>query len=1581
MARQTIVEYLAPAPTQYRDNVTFTVIWTDVTGAGSTGIDGANLVLLEDATPIGTTYYSVTPLGNGEYEVELNTTYYIEPGTNDLVVELSAGVFYILDMSVTRAFNVRQRITLLSANPVAKVAYNSSIEIILYYQDLYTLDDIGNASGLTSLEILTAGVWLFTCEWQGAFSYYVLTVETYNHPELLVDTPYTLHLNITYANLAPFYGPDDAVISFELRIRVSSLDLDDAPETTPYLDNATFTLYYRDVDGSTGIGGAGITVYNGSTPLSVGTHYMLTAANGYYEIEVTTTSLGGLGVCSLTVHANWTLGFPYHDNATLAVSIRVRERATNVEITVPPSQTRFQDNVVFTFVYIDLDASTLITTLTADDIRLYCDNGTEITSGFTLAPVGFGFEVSLPSTLITSTLVSNYNLTVEVDWDGSMVPYYSDDKTSVKVTVTHRVLQVSLGQILTTPYGDNLTISFILTDEDSGSRVPNAIIVFDCQSPSLPSYWLEEGTGSNEGNYTIIVDTLLLGNIGTYDFDLQIQWDPLTQPYYANVSIITLRGSADEIYTSLQNNPPTPSSVQFSGSLYVMVYFNDLDHGDIGIDGATLTVTYLDTGTVPSGLVVLTAGLPSGQYNISFNTLDLTNTGSKTLNITATLHPYEMRTVTPTFTVSVITTYLEPLEDTIQLSWKASAPITVDLNDLLHVNLTSGAMVTYSWAGGGGTLTEIGLTGRYTGMIDTGLADAGTQVITISASKTLFGASVTTVTLIVLTLPTNMVATEPTNLVQDIDRGATVNITVYLNDTTYDSPVENGNVDEVYATFEGVNYPLAYNDTPGYYVTTIPGSATVLPIDFYSVLLTAKMLNYDPASYQFKVNLIQSETELVFGNSTQESMSAVYSEYVVFGVHLRAPKLNMTIGNAAITWTLSEANLNGTFEHKGDGYFEAVFSTTDAGFGIWAFTFRAKPDDDVLARSIISLTLNIKSIQTETRPVPSPTTSWGWVGNLSFTYWDISFNQSIINATVTYTLGTLSGNAMDLNNGTYLVSVNTTLMLADTSYPLIVTFQKENCITQIVQKVFVLNLVPTNLVLTVPDVNQIDVDNPTELQVPLGDSIQIEFFYNDTDLSDGFVGGLSGANVSLNEIFGPTRALTSFNLNELGNGYYGLIFDTIDSWLFESSTTGEPMASGLENAYVLTIRLTLGNRSEVTVTLRISIIEIPTELELVSVSNELEYGQMGMLTIRYIDTWPGHSGGLITGANITLDENSNTGFVTILQDPYELPDSPGIYALEFMATGPLIGAINGSSFLTISLFADNTQLKSETVRIDVRPAQVHITLTYLFYYGLPSFAAIAILLAAYIKVWSVPKKLRQINRQVKSLSKGKIPKPIDEVKTRQELIADLFNDTFQELELTRSAYQMPAESVEADIPEMGELLIQLSMLTSLTPTELDEFKADISKMRMSEQAAFVKEVIHQESIRVARVESKTPEEVVEEIAAEARRRLADEEVDVVSGIDLGIALTEPVILTPKDEKTEDVITAITREAEEAFVAGAEGMTPSSDRLSDFEINELKKNLEQRGVLPHEIDTILEQARSLPRDLVEELVRSLEDQEE
>ena len=47
-----------------------------------------------------------------------------------------------------------------------------------------------------------------------------------------------------------------------------------------------------------------------------------------------------------------------------------------------------------------------------------------------------------------------------------------------------------------------------------------------------------------------------------------------------------------------------------------------------------------------------------------------------------------------------------------------------------------------------------------------------------------------------------------------------------------------------------------------------------------------------------------------------------------------------------------------------------------------------------------------------------------------------------------------------------------------------------------------------------------------------------------------------------------------------------------------------------------------------------------------------------------------------------------------------------------------------------------------------------------------------------------------------------------------------------------------------------------------------------------------------------------------------------------------------------------------------------------ERLSAFELDELKAELIRRGVPTHEIDVIIEQAKKLPREMVEELIKSV-----
>jgi len=179
---------------------------------------------------------------------------------------------------------------------------------------------------------------------------------------------------------------------------------------------------------------------------------------------------------------------------------------------------------------------------------------------------------------------------------------------------------------------------------------------------------------------------------------------------------------------------------------------------------------------------------------------------------------------------------------------------------------------------------------------------------------------------------------------------------------------------------------------------------------------------------------------------------------------------------------------------------------------------------------------------------------------------------------------------------------------------------------------------------------------------------------------------------------------------------------------------------------------------------------------------------------------------------------------------------------------------------------------------------------------------------------------------------------------------------------------MPDVAIPIKVPEIRELLIQLSILTHLSQDELDEFNADISKMKLSEQAAFVKEVINQEAIRAARAKGTTIEEVLAEVAAEASGKISD--TDEIKEITTDEPAEERVFLDKDELKTEEPETIIEAPSDE------EEVVIPTEKLSQFEIDELKADLIKKGVPIHEIDTIIEQARQLSRDLVEELIKSL-----
>ncbi len=1577
IARETFMEYLTPSPTQYMDELTFNVTWTDITGGASDPISGATLILYNGLSPIDVGKYSYVEVESGIYQITLNTTYAPSPGKYQLRVGLNAGVAYIAPVSIVREFNIRYRITLLSAEPVATVPYNSSVQVILYYQDLFTSDFIANASSASypvSLQFLTGSNWIFTIVWNPVFEHYELSIETYNQA-FTIGTPEIVTLRMSYASQAPFYASDDLIIEFELRIRHSSLTLISEPETTPYGDNAQFTVFFADIDAAdAGISSAQIVVLNNSVPLVLNTHYtLIQGAAGEYIITIDTEFLGGLGPRSLTVKANWIAGAPYHNNATRVVNILVRQRETSVDVIIPPSQTRYLDDVTFTFVYTDLDAGVPITSIPTANIHLFwAANGSEITSGFTITPAGSYFEVVISSVTLSKVPVTGLSLIVSVDWLGTLAPFYADDTTTLKITIIGRSILVEINQIDRTPKGDTLSIILDLIDLDNGNPVSGAIILFSCQNETFfvgTNYNISEVAGI----YTIEVYTGTFPGIGIFLFDIQVRWNPLLSPFYANKTTTTLYASIDYIRTSLQAGSPNPSPVQITGSVSLIVTYSDIDHGQIGIDDAEsgITVQYYGIALPVVGLSKIQVPGQPGQYNISFSTSNLPTTGSYTLRITAVWGDYAQAQTTRSFSVTLIQTSLTPLDSSIQLNWTQFAHVLVFFKNLLTDSGASGATVTYSVYGLPVTgMVSNGTPGWYEAYIDTYNIGAGTRVVTINATRTQYVTAITTVTLVILTLPSEMNIIAPSATVLDLPRGDPVPINITLTNLLDNSSIPNNLVTRVYITFRGIQYDLAIIPFTQIWSGTLPGSATVLDPNPYDVRITAVITNFNPAVSTFKIYIKETTTKMTplypvdpEFDPDNPRIEAVYTEIITFRVNFTAPSLNDTpIDLAFVNWYDSRFGVNLTFTNIGGGIWELVFDTTDASFGTWGITFFGDPDDDIYATATVSLTLTIKKITTEViGPVTTESYDWGWVGNISFTYNDTWFNNGIDNATVTYDYGPFTNlPAYDLGNGTYLIEIDTTFLQSDARHRIIVNFAKENYEERTAGINIIVDLRPTVLVVISEEQNQIAGD-PTNLQIPMGDSFYVIFFYNDTSLIGGLGGGIISAIKGDNTLFASTAfgGQRNFTLETLGGGYYRFFFDTADTTLYFYSD-GVPQTG---ERFFFTIALEFENRQSQQVDVIISVIDTPTEI-IPENPTDLDFihGQSLLYRIYLNDTWHNRP---VIGASIVASSDQAFSIGS------NGTDQPGWYYVEIIAN-----LVDASWFIDITISLEYHEIQTIRVSVNSDPNDTDILIGQVTTYGLPISLLVITLLGLYVRVWSVPKRIRQINGQIKSLRKNKIPKPISDVKSRSQLIADLYNDTYEKTKMTRTAAEMPEESIPIQVPEMGELLVQLAILTNLNADELEEFKGDISKMKMSEQAAFVREVIMQEAIRAARRDGKTVEETLEDIQKLAATRLGGEEAPEALGL-VDEKAVETVFLEP-EEKTEESVVRERKKLEPKKEPIETEPEVKPERMSAYEIEELRKDLERRGVPPYEIDTILDQARELPRELVEELVKSLEE---
>ncbi|MHA1929530.1 MAG: hypothetical protein ACTSV2_13220, partial [Candidatus Thorarchaeota archaeon] len=135
----------------------------------------------------------------------------------------------------------------------------------------------------------------------------------------------------------------------------------------------------------------------------------------------------------------------------------------------------------------------------------------------------------------------------------------------------------------------------------------------------------------------------------------------------------------------------------------------------------------------------------------------------------------------------------------------------------------------------------------------------------------------------------------------------------------------------------------------------------------------------------------------------------------------------------------------------------------------------------------------------------------------------------------------------------------------------------------------------------------------------------------------------------------------------------------------------------------------------------------------------------------------------------------------------------------------------------------------------------------------------------YIRVLSVPRMLRWLRKMIGLLSKGKIPSPAP-VRTRRQMMLEWMNEELAAVGIVKQLDDISASPLEVEALDVDALLSELAIVIGLTLDDITILKRDLDKMRPSERAGFINEVLRQERARraVDLVEiERTPEESVD----------------------------------------------------------------------------------------------------------------------
>jgi hypothetical protein len=1445
--RLTTVDWNPLPLTPFDELVNLTFTFRDSL-SGSVIVNSSQLTVSVPGYPSFNIYYDGDVTGIFIIEVD-TSAFSIGSQTFYINVIWTGSPFYQNRTNVQIFISVRERYTDLTHSSYEPIQIGNFLHLNFTYRDLDDYSSEGMEGGTLLLD-----AWLL--------GYYTI--------DDIGNGIYTLHLNTTAfnsvgtktINVTILYGGSrncaDATDLFYLTLTVRRTQLtSDLPDLAPFLSEAVIVIHYTDDTTDAGIKGATVTAACAlaAQPLQLGVNYWVDDnLDGSYNIRINTTALGNFGPYTITITVTWNSGWPFYQQRVRNVDIEVSRRPATVTVSKSPLNTPFLSNMTFEITVTDQLQSTGIS-LTKNNLILSHGLGhTPIgTADYSISGANGIYIISINSLVLTSVLTEDHPIYILFVW-GDAAPYYANATSSTEVSIVSRYTQVTVLQTPPGYYYFNISALLRFSDYLSSNSISGASVSVRCLNASSFDYWVIDNA---DGTYTILIDSNDLAGLGRYFFRANFTW--IGSPFYQNVTGIAFSISVNPVSTTLSFVLPAGVTYYLGDMVYANITYTAIAFGT-GVTGATITTDWLTQYGTNYTITEISPGI----YQMMINTSGL-NAQLYRFNVNASKYLHLTQTIDAEILLAAIPVQIELIFTPQNPMWgdivQFQANVTDARNGLpvvgAYVNLTI-ALLTYN-------MTPVA-DGLYNCTVPTASFTSGEYTIRVESALINYESRQRDFQIRIDKIAAKISAAI---VPQSAVNGQTITIQVDYLVYSSSNPIDDG-----YVTFSwiGGSGVVTWSVIDGKYVGTFVVSGA--DVGNHQILIQGSSPNYKSVSTQVTIEITTIATQLV--PETDIVITANFRDIVNIIVYLNNTDLNLPVTAATLSWGVG--NLTGSLSETGtSGYYSALIDTTF--LSVQEYTVSISSIKAGYTPSSIDFTLTVEQIETEIVLLTSGTLSgyYGQVVTFYFLFNDTHMNEGIPGAITNFTLEQFRGSLVDYGNGTYSLTLNTSLVSAGAvPHDISLSFRKENY-------KFSYGLVKL-LVIPIPT----QVLGPTAATFPVHDNYSMLFSFRNS-LNDAWI---TDAVATAVWEFG-TVILTS-----LHNGSY--VFGP------DQANLASPLQFR-DAPYRIRISLSRANYSRTEIEYQLTIRKINLDGTAVDPRTPIYVGDLFFVNVTVFDD---DHDIMITDATISIITSSQIDNGLIHEADYDINWGNGTYSLAFRAPN--------LAFYNLRIEFTKPDYDVFLVEVDVytelSPAQEALVTG--FQYSTLGLLAIAALAVLYIRVLSVPRLLRILRRMVAILGRGRIPKPAN-VPLRRNMLLSMMNEDLAAVGIVKTVDDVSVSTVDIAAMDVESLLEELAVVVGLTPSDVDTLRRDLDQMRPSERAGFINEVLKQERARrakeLAESEAVAPEGLLKE---EVEEKLSEEELAHLKErlMKMGIEETEADLMVEQARNlTKAEIDALLRE--------------------------------------------------------------------